>query len=371
MPFRGRPNASYLIPHTARFMAETAGVDLAVLCQALNDNADAAFGGALVADGAAPRCCAAAGWCGRTTRTGRCPPELLDAVCAAALRAPSAGFTQGVSLLVLDRAPSSARPTGGRPPSRESRWLRRACARAPVLILVWTSRQAYLDRYAEPDKGWTDRDPERWSAPYWYVDGGMAALAMLLTAVDEGLGACFFGIPPRADRRVRAAFGVPADQLSVGVISLGYPRPAPAAGSPTRRPRTADRGVDPSGVAGDGAESPRSPGFGRVSRHRYAFVTDCRPIPSGVLCARSSPLSSPEPRPSPWPAGPLGYAHPGQGRHPVARRPGQEVSTMAGTVGDLLDREGIEVGAHDVVAPGPDTKLDRRHRRSPSGSAAR
>ena len=28
MPFRGRPNASYLIPHTARFMAETLGLDL-------------------------------------------------------------------------------------------------------------------------------------------------------------------------------------------------------------------------------------------------------------------------------------------------------------------------------------------------------
>jgi TatD DNase family protein len=45
MPYRGRPNASYLIPHTARFMAETLGVDLAVLCSALNDNAEAAFGG--------------------------------------------------------------------------------------------------------------------------------------------------------------------------------------------------------------------------------------------------------------------------------------------------------------------------------------
>jgi len=45
MPFRGRPNASYLIPHTARFMAETVGVDVATLGQALTDNAIAAFGG--------------------------------------------------------------------------------------------------------------------------------------------------------------------------------------------------------------------------------------------------------------------------------------------------------------------------------------
>ena len=45
MPFRGRPNASYLVPHTVRFMADTLGLDLEVLGQALADNASAAFGG--------------------------------------------------------------------------------------------------------------------------------------------------------------------------------------------------------------------------------------------------------------------------------------------------------------------------------------
>ena len=45
MPFRGRPNASYLIPHTARLMASELGIELAVICKALNDNAEVAFGG--------------------------------------------------------------------------------------------------------------------------------------------------------------------------------------------------------------------------------------------------------------------------------------------------------------------------------------
>jgi TatD DNase family protein len=45
MPLRGRPNASYLIPHTARFLAATLEIDIDQMCQALNDNADAAFGG--------------------------------------------------------------------------------------------------------------------------------------------------------------------------------------------------------------------------------------------------------------------------------------------------------------------------------------
>ena len=45
MPLRGKPNASYLIPHTARFIAATLGIDLERTCRALNDNAEAAFGG--------------------------------------------------------------------------------------------------------------------------------------------------------------------------------------------------------------------------------------------------------------------------------------------------------------------------------------
>ena len=44
MPFRGRPNASYLIPHTVRAMAAVKGVDEDTLCTAVATNTDAAFG---------------------------------------------------------------------------------------------------------------------------------------------------------------------------------------------------------------------------------------------------------------------------------------------------------------------------------------
>ena len=164
----------------------------------------------------------------------------LDAVLAAGLRAPSAGFTQGVSLLVLASSEQRDRfwtlTSDGEPPNR---WLA-GMRTAPVLVLVLTSREAYLDRYAEPDKGWTDRDEGRWSAPYWFVDAGMAAMAMLLRAVDLGLGACFFGVPVDRAAAVHAAYGVPDDQLGVGVVSLGHPPadgPRGSAGSPVRRPR--------------------------------------------------------------------------------------------------------------------------------------
>lgn len=168
------------------------------------------------------------------------PADLLDRVTAAAHRVPSAGFTQGVSLLVLTgTAPRDAYWAAAAPSDRlgtQTRWLA-GVRTAPVLILVWTSRAAYLDRYAEPDKGWTDRDPDRWSAPYWYVDGGMAVLAMLLTATDLGLGACFFGVPTDRVAAVRAEFGVPDDQLSVGAVSVGYAATGGVPGSPARRAR--------------------------------------------------------------------------------------------------------------------------------------
>jgi len=44
VPHRGRPNASYLMPNTVRFMAEQRGVDEARMCGLLYDNAQLAFG---------------------------------------------------------------------------------------------------------------------------------------------------------------------------------------------------------------------------------------------------------------------------------------------------------------------------------------
>ncbi len=155
------------------------------------------------------------------------PPEVRERLLGHAVRAPSAGFTQGWAFLVLetpDERDLFWSVTAG--PDAPDSWLTRM-RRAPLLVVPMSSKDAYLDRYAEPDKGWTDRDPDgvaaRWPVPYWDVDAGMAALLVLLTAVDEGLGACLFGIPgPRVDA-FRAAFGVPDTHRPVGVVSVGYP----------------------------------------------------------------------------------------------------------------------------------------------------
>jgi nitroreductase len=50
----------------------------------------------------------------------------------------------------------------------------------------------------------------------------MAALLILLTVVDEGLGAVYFGIVPEAVDKFRAAFGVPDDHEPIGAIAIGH-----------------------------------------------------------------------------------------------------------------------------------------------------
>ncbi|MFG2007352.1 TatD family hydrolase [Spirillospora sp. NPDC048911] len=44
IPHRGKPNASYLIPHTVRFMAEVKGVEVADLCTAIATTGERVFG---------------------------------------------------------------------------------------------------------------------------------------------------------------------------------------------------------------------------------------------------------------------------------------------------------------------------------------
>ena len=161
--------------------------------------------------------------------------ELVDELLGLALRAPSAGFTQAVSWVVLTG--DSVRRFWGLTSDGGNAWLE-GMKTAPVLLLAYTDESAYRRRYAEPDKAWTELAEQPWSAPYWWVDAGMAAQNVLLGAEAQGLGACFFGVPPDRQDAVRDAFGVPEEQLSVGVISLGWPaadeRPI---GSPRRRAR--------------------------------------------------------------------------------------------------------------------------------------
>lgn len=163
------------------------------------------------------------------------PVEVITQALDLATRSPSAGFTQGWDFVVLttERQRSLFWATTTDPHADPDPWLK-GMRTARVLILCLSDPLRYLDRYAEPDKGWVDRDERRWPVPYWDVDTGMAAFVLLLTAVDAGLGGCFFGVPPEDHAAVLSAFGAPADRRIVGVVSLGYPAPDRRSGSLAR-----------------------------------------------------------------------------------------------------------------------------------------
>jgi nitroreductase len=150
------------------------------------------------------------------------PQEVIERIVRNGLRAPSAGFSQGWGFLVLDSPGDVDRfRDAARPESDPENWFA-ANVEAPLVIVALSNKGAYLDRYAQPDKGFTDRSDSWWPAPYWDIDTGFATLLMWLTATDAGLAACFFGIPIDRIESFRSAFAVPPEFAPIGAISIGY-----------------------------------------------------------------------------------------------------------------------------------------------------
>ena len=177
-------------------------------------------------------------------------PGVAERLLRAANRAPSAGFSQGYSFLVLQGKEQCAAlwelmyeaEVYGNATEDAAAAQITALSHAPLVIVPLACKDIYLDRYARPDKGWTDRDESHWPVPYWYIDTGFTALLTLLAVVDEGLGAVFFGISPESTDCFRSRYGVPAEWTPIGAIAIGHPDPtSDRASDPARSARAIDR----------------------------------------------------------------------------------------------------------------------------------
>jgi nitroreductase len=158
-------------------------------------------------------------------------PETVERVVAAGLRAPSAGFTQGVDLLVLEGPDETAGYwAAALPASRRPAFPWPGLLRAPLLIVVLSSEAAYRRRYAEADKASGEFD-----VPWWHVDAAFAALLLQLGALDAGLGALFF--QTHRPEALRRAFGIPGSSAPVGTVAIGHPAPDRPSSSVRDRPR--------------------------------------------------------------------------------------------------------------------------------------
>ncbi len=168
------------------------------------------------------------------------PLGTLDHLIELATRAPSAGFAQGWSFVVLEGPEQTERYWRVTlPPDRRATFAHPDLLRAPALIIPLAHAQAYVDRYAEPDKAATGLGgrAEAWAVPYWLVDTAMATMVVLLAAVDADLGALFFGIFEH-QAALLTELGVPAGHQPLGTIAIGYP-------APDRPGRSASRGRRP------------------------------------------------------------------------------------------------------------------------------
>jgi FMN reductase [NAD(P)H] len=152
------------------------------------------------------------------------PRDVLERIThAAVVRAPSAGFSQGLRLVVVTdpdtrreiavAAAEDELAAQGRP-----RWK----AAAPVHVVVLTREDDYHERYQSPDKlkitGGGEID---WPAPYWYVDAGAAVMTLMLAAIDEGLDTAIFGVTDQ--QALRRALDLPDDLRFVAVVTMGFP----------------------------------------------------------------------------------------------------------------------------------------------------
>ena len=159
----------------------------------------------------------------RTFQPRPVPREAVLRVLEVARHAPSAGFSQGFDFVVLD-APKQIEwfvKTTAHPDFPEDDLTPEQTP--PCVVLAIPNKPAYLERYSRPDKArYGMQKAEAWPAPYWDIDTGMAVMLILLAALEEGLGALFFGISWGEDVLLKE-LNVPDGCRPIGVIAIGYP----------------------------------------------------------------------------------------------------------------------------------------------------
>lgn len=196
--------------------------------------------------------------------------ELLDRVLRLALHAPSAGFSQGVDLLVLEGAAETRRffEATSDPDFLADPGGLRGLLEAPVIVLPICDPEMYVARYGKPDKAQSSLaglPAEDWPVPYWLVDSSFMVMVLLLAAADEGLGALFFRLH-REPGMLLASLGVPSGKQVIGAVALGY--------EATSVPETASGPSGDETGAPDTTGGPRPPGSParRVRRYRDEVI---------------------------------------------------------------------------------------------------
>lgn len=150
------------------------------------------------------------------------PSGAIQRIVALTRHAPSAGFTQGQSFIVVMQPTLKleiAKLCGEQ--GYVQAGFHHFISGAPALLVPCVSEAAYHRRYQEPDKIGEDGSEIIWPVPFWFMDIGCAVMIALLAAVDEGLAAAFAGVPDLA--ALKDLLHIRDDVTPMGVIGIGYP----------------------------------------------------------------------------------------------------------------------------------------------------
>ncbi len=148
-------------------------------------------------------------------------PQIIERIVDLTRHAPSAGFTQGQSFIIVTKSDLKKAIAAT---CHEEEYVKGGfdpfISKAPVLLIPCTSETAYHRRYQEADKVDDDGNEIVWPVPYWFVDIGCSVMIALLGAIDEGLVGAFVGSQDLDT--LRAVLNIPAEVTPVGVIAVGY-----------------------------------------------------------------------------------------------------------------------------------------------------
>src|SRR3954454_21578451 len=135
------------------------------------------------------------------------PDKIIMKLIRNAHRAPSAGHTQ-VQEFIIVKDPTIKKKLRKAAVSQEY------VEKAPVLIVVCSNTSRSISRYGNRAKQFCS-----------IIDGAFASMLILLTAVNEGIGACFVGA--FLDDKVSEILELPKYVKPIGIIALGFPAEDP------------------------------------------------------------------------------------------------------------------------------------------------
>jgi nitroreductase len=169
-------------------------------------------------------------------------PASVERIARTIRHAPSGGFSQGQSIVVVTEAEGRAAIAAAFGDDQYSTDGRNFLADAPVHMVICANEAQYHARYNEADKlAATGGVEVTWPVPYWFVDAGALMMLVLLAAIDEGLAAAFVGHPDQK-RIFDELLGLPADAVPIGLAAIGHP--APGGGTPGSRLDARRRALD-------------------------------------------------------------------------------------------------------------------------------